>query len=680
MIIVKMKTKHMFYRITTLVFLLIGMFITGMNSQIHAAANTDGYDTTRIYHAMDRARQGEDITIAVIGGSITAGSLASSTEKRWANLMTSWWIETFPESNITLVNAGIGGTGSDIGVFRLQRDVLSYDPDFIVAEFSVNDSEGEFAEKMMEGLIQQTLMNDSLPGVMLLLLKQQSGVSAQVSHKLVGNHYDVPMVSFADSIDDRVADDGHTLDDIFVDGLHPNDLGMQYIADFLIEELELIYNSLPAEGNLPSIPEVLPDPLITDTYAHTYLYTTSTLIPVSSNGWNTGTTKWSSETEGSEISFQVDGNAVAFIYTRHNIGNRGQVEAWVDDGAHQTYDGNWSETWGPAQRLGLIQENLSDGEHILHIRVISTTTSNGHYFEILNVGKAGNFAGAAPIAKAGPNQKVLINTPVILDGSESFDPDGDSIESYEWSVALFPEGSIASIVNPGEKIAEFTPDIEGLYLTNLVVGDGIYNSVGSIEKITVKATNTPPVANAGNDTTVATSKFFTLNGSASSDPDDDLILYSWELVSQPIEGYLNMNFLDTPHPRIFPINEGEYVFSLVVNDSIISSEEDLVTVTAVEGYLGIQDVKRKELTLTAFPNPTSQTIAIHYEIPSTQFVGLALYTLSGSKITNVVNEIKTQGIYSVEIDLDDYSCSQGIYIVKMICENDMVMNRIVKMD
>ena len=70
--------------------------------KIFPAANTSVYDTTRLYNTMLKAKNGEDITIGVFGGSITAGSLASTESKRWANLITDWWKNTFPESNIHL--------------------------------------------------------------------------------------------------------------------------------------------------------------------------------------------------------------------------------------------------------------------------------------------------------------------------------------------------------------------------------------------------------------------------------------------------------------------------------------------------------------------------------------------------------------------------------------------------
>ncbi len=664
----------------TLGLLLPGMLITLTNSAVRAAANTDGYDSTRIFHAMNRARQGEDIVVAVIGGSITAGYAASTEEHRFTNLMTDWWKSTFPASNITLINAGIGGTGSDIGTHRLQRDVMVHDPDFIVVEFSVNDSPGEYATKMMEGLIRQILQNDSLPGVMMLLLKQESGATAQASHKLVGNHYDVPMVSFADLIDDRVAGDGLTLHDIYVDGIHPNDLGMQYIADFLIEELEAIYNALPAEGEVPAIPTTLPDPLITDVYAHTYMYSPATLVPLSNSGWNSTGYKWTADTEGSEISFSIDGNAISFIYTRHDVGPRGQVEAWIDDLPSSTYDAYWTETWGPGDVFALVRETLPDGEHILHIRISSNTSTDGHYFEILNICKAGNFEGAASVAKAGENRKVLTGTTVELDGSESFDPEGDSIVSYQWSILSAPAGSLSEIVIPDEKITGFTPDLEGVYRINLVVNDGYYNSIAGIKKITAKLTNAPPVAKAGNDTTVATRRYCNLNGCASSDPDGDLLLYTWELISKPEGGDPKFNYKDTPHPEIFLTNEGDYVFGLVVDDSLTLSEEDYVTVTSIQGYVETVNLDEEKNTILTYPNPAKGKVSVTYNIVSPQFIKIALYSLSGIEVASLVNENREAGTYNFYIDLNQYSCNEGIYVIKMITNQRTRCNKILKLN
>ena len=68
---------------------------------------------SRLMGVMERAARGEEITIAYLGGSITAGSSASPQDKKcYAALSTTWWNDTFPEAKINYVNAGIGATDS----------------------------------------------------------------------------------------------------------------------------------------------------------------------------------------------------------------------------------------------------------------------------------------------------------------------------------------------------------------------------------------------------------------------------------------------------------------------------------------------------------------------------------------------------------------------------------------
>ena len=61
------------------------------------------------------------------------------------------------------INAAIGGTGSDLGVFRLGHDVLQHEPDLVFVEFAVNDG-GAPPERIwqaMEGIVRQTWAADS---------------------------------------------------------------------------------------------------------------------------------------------------------------------------------------------------------------------------------------------------------------------------------------------------------------------------------------------------------------------------------------------------------------------------------------------------------------------------------------------------------------------------------------
>jgi len=100
---------------------------------------------------MEKINNGETIKIAYLGGSITAAN-------GWRPKTTAWFKKTFSDAKFEEINAAIGGTGSNLGVFRLAHDVLQYKPDLLFVEFAVNDS-GALPEniwKAMEGIVRQT--------------------------------------------------------------------------------------------------------------------------------------------------------------------------------------------------------------------------------------------------------------------------------------------------------------------------------------------------------------------------------------------------------------------------------------------------------------------------------------------------------------------------------------------
>lgn len=157
-------------------------------------------DTVRLQRLFAKAAHGDRITVAVIGGSITAGAKASRPELCYGNRIAAWWRSTFPKAEIQFVNAGIGATGSNYGALRAQGDLLSRHPDLVVVEYSVNDGNGKESAESLEGLVRQILKQPNEPAVLLLFMMHRDGGNAQEWHGKVGAHYDLPMISFRDAL------------------------------------------------------------------------------------------------------------------------------------------------------------------------------------------------------------------------------------------------------------------------------------------------------------------------------------------------------------------------------------------------------------------------------------------------------------------------------------------------
>lgn len=150
-------------------------------------------------------------------------------------------------------------------------------------------------------------------------------------------------------------------------------------------------------------------------------------------------------------------------------------------------------------------------------------------------------ANVAPIANAGDGQWVVKGDNVQLNGSTSYDPNNDAL-TYSWrqtgggiSVAL----SGADAATPAFR----APSVKQatLFTFELTVSDGKFESTDAVDIVVTQwrpqsVANQPPTANAGPDQTVARTRRVTLDGSASSDPDGDDMLFIWEQIAgTPVE-------------------------------------------------------------------------------------------------------------------------------------------------
>jgi len=187
-----------------------------------------------------------------------------------------------------------------------------------------------------------------------------------------------------------------------------------------------------------------------------------------------------------------------------------------------------------------------------------------------------------PVANAGPDQPLLfLGTDVTLDGSQSTDPDFDSL-TYAWTFVTRPDGSGAELTGADPVHPTFTPDRKGNYVIQLIVNDGTVDS-DEPDTVLVTIVNRPPVANAGPDQPLLfLGTDVTLDGSQSTDPDFDSLTYAWTFVTRPDGSGAELTGADPVHPTFTPDRKGNYVIQLIVNDGTVDSDEpDTVLVTIV---------------------------------------------------------------------------------------------------
>lgn len=119
-----------------------------------------GTPTPEFGQFVEKAKRGEPIVVAYLGGSISQGATTwpvtgtnalgqtidyasyDPENDSWRALTYNWLCEHFEQKpgQFRQINAAIGGTPSLLGAYRLEEHVLREDPDLVFVEFAVNDN------------------------------------------------------------------------------------------------------------------------------------------------------------------------------------------------------------------------------------------------------------------------------------------------------------------------------------------------------------------------------------------------------------------------------------------------------------------------------------------------------------------------------------------------------------
>ncbi len=338
----------------------------------------------RFQELFSRAAAGEHITVGFIGGSITQGSLSSSPKTCYAYLVYRWFRETFPNADISYVNAGIGGTDSLFGAARVWEDLLMHAPDFVCVDFSVNDKPDPYYEKTYLGLITRIFTEEPLPAMLALgNIYYDTGVSADRFHKPICDMYDIPYINMRDSMYQDIIHGKMKREEISPDGLHPNDRGHAGIAAEITECLEGLAKSestaeaFCADKELPELRKE--DARFLSVTRHWIENCRPKLLGFRVDAkermgkldlWSNG---WIASEPFSAIEFTVEGSEIAVQYRKrpkHLMNGTGAPAAlcFLDDREPVILDGNFEEDWGDCLYLQPVLVNGTPGSH--HIRIV----------------------------------------------------------------------------------------------------------------------------------------------------------------------------------------------------------------------------------------------------------------------------------------------------------------------
>ncbi|MBR1764901.1 MAG: SGNH/GDSL hydrolase family protein [Ruminococcus sp.] len=284
--------------------------------------------TAPMLEKIKKAQDGEEVTIAYLGGSITEG-ISAGSERCYARLSYEYFAETFSTGdNVKYVNAGLSGTPSILGNVRLQRDVLDHDPDICFVEFAVNDGTNEDYQAAYESIIISLLEHDV--AVVLLFSVTADDYSAQDYMKEIGTAYQLPMISYCDALRFMFENDKMKWKDFSDDKSHPNVKGHALVAEMVDHYFD---EAAKTDGSV----SIMPDRLNSMCDTGITMLENDGIDPESAGSWAEGSTistftkGWTYDPEGDNepIVFKFKGKFAYLIYKEVGSGSFGTLHVKI---------------------------------------------------------------------------------------------------------------------------------------------------------------------------------------------------------------------------------------------------------------------------------------------------------------------------------------------------------------
>ncbi|WP_405110908.1 GDSL-type esterase/lipase family protein [Paenibacillus sp. FSL K6-1217] len=159
-------------------------------------------------NVIQKLENGDTVTIVYFGGS--------NTRSEGYRVMTADWLrEQYPKADIRTVNAGINGTGSDLGCARAESDVLRHRPDLVFVEFVGNDGGDPESKARIEGIVRQIRKRSRFTDILFVYtLKErdvplfQSGEyqKGALMQEEVADYYGIPSIHLGVAVSQLVSE------------------------------------------------------------------------------------------------------------------------------------------------------------------------------------------------------------------------------------------------------------------------------------------------------------------------------------------------------------------------------------------------------------------------------------------------------------------------------------------
>lgn len=351
----------------------------------------------------DKASRHEPVSVVFFGGSLTWGANASDPLlTSYRGRMMEWLRSQYPQTPIAFHDAAIGGSGSQLGMFRLERDVLAHKPDLVFLDFTVNDdAEGKDVQSLAsyEEIVRKLLGQESMVVPVLMMFRWHAEnaeaplPARHQAHIQIAGHYGLPYANTIPYVRGKVAA-GTDIKTLWpFDGAHPDDPGYE----LFFEAVRDVYQQGVKEEATASLPEkplfaalypkrtrqILVDGKLPEGWTREKTYRTSLWFDGMASRWMGDVACATAASRSGALEVGFEGSMVGIFGERNGLAPA--IRVWIDGkpvAPPKAKEGEWlwpmdtSRFSPPKKGSGnlfgwtVLAHDLKDGPHTLRIEPV----------------------------------------------------------------------------------------------------------------------------------------------------------------------------------------------------------------------------------------------------------------------------------------------------------------------